>query len=55
MKITEVSATEILDSRGEPTIEVALSCDDTTAVYGVPAGASTGKLEAHELRDGSDR
>jgi len=55
MKITEVSATEILDSRGEPTIEVALSCDDTTAVFGVPAGASTGKLEAHELRDGSDR
>ncbi len=55
MKITEVSATEILDSRGEPTIEVALSCDDTTAVFGAPAGASTGKLEAHELRDGSDR
>ena len=55
MKITDVSATEILDSRGEPTIEVALSCDDINAVFGVPAGASTGKQEAHELRDGSDR
>lgn len=55
MKIEDINATEILDSRGEPTIEVAMSCNDVSSVFGVPAGASTGKLEAHELRDGTDR
>lgn len=55
MKITDIVATEILDSRGEPTIEVAMFCNDTSSVFGVPAGASTGKKEAHELRDGTDR
>jgi enolase len=55
MKITDIKATEILDSRGEPTIEVAMYSDDKTSIFGVPAGASTGKKEAHELRDGTDR
>lgn len=55
MKITKIDATEILDSRGEPTIEVSMSCGDVTTVFGVPAGASTGKNEAHELRDGGER
>ena len=55
MKITDVKALEILDSRGEPTIEVELTCNDVSAIFGVPAGASTGKKEARELRDGSDR
>lgn len=55
MKITQIIGTEILDSRGEPTIEVSMSCGDTTTVFGVPAGASTGKNEAHELRDGGSR
>lgn len=55
MKITKIKATEILDSRGEPTIEVSMSSGDITTVFGVPAGASTGKNEAHELRDGGKR
>jgi enolase len=50
-------AREILDSRGNPTIEVELGLDDgTTASAAVPSGASTGAFEALELRDGdSDR
>ncbi|MGH2768229.1 MAG: phosphopyruvate hydratase, partial [Actinomycetota bacterium] len=54
--ITSVRAREILDSRGTPTVEV----DVTTEAGGhgrgaVPSGASTGKFEALELRDGGDR
>ncbi len=55
MKITNIEGTEILDSRGEPTIEVTIYCDDISSVFGVPAGASTGKLEARELRDNTER
>ena len=51
-KITRVVAREILDSRGNPTVEVELSLGSTTAVADVPSGASTGVHEALELRDG---
>jgi enolase len=48
----EVSALEILDSRGNPTVQVTLTDDGGTAfVAGVPSGASTGTREAVELRD----
>jgi enolase 1/2/3 len=48
-----VSAREILDSRGNPTVEVEVGLDDeTVARAAVPSGASTGAFEAHELRDG---
>ena len=50
--ITEVSALEILDSRGRPTVQVTVRlADGTTAVAGVPSGASTGSREAVERRD----
>ncbi|MGB5018430.1 MAG: phosphopyruvate hydratase, partial [Candidatus Moraniibacteriota bacterium] len=50
--IAEVKGREILDSRGNPTVEVWVKLDDgTTAIAGVPSGASTGKFEAVELRD----
>lgn len=50
--ITEVRAREILDSRGEPTVEVRVTLDDgTVAKAGVPSGKSTGAFEAIELRD----
>lgn len=52
-KIENVQAREILDSRGNPTVEVWMKLEDgTEAVAGVPSGASTGKFEAVELRDG---
>lgn len=51
-KITEVVGREILDSRGEPTVEVSVTLDDgTVARAGVPSGKSTGAFEAVELRD----
>jgi len=51
--IESVKAREILDSRGNPTIEVGVVlADGTTGVASVPSGASTGKYEAVELRDG---
>lgn len=55
--ISELSAQEILDSRGRPTLSVtARLADGTTGTAAVPCGASTGKREAIELRDGdSDR
>jgi enolase len=54
--IEAVQAREILDSRGNPTIEVEVALDDgTTSRAMVPSGASTGKFEAVELRDGGDR
>ncbi len=53
MQISRIQAREILDSRGYPTIEVFLAlADGTTAIAGVPAGASTGRHEAVERRDG---
>ena len=51
-KIVKVKAREILDSRGNPTVEATVVLEDGS--YGVaasPSGASTGKYEAHELRD----
>lgn len=54
--IDVVIAREILDSRGNPTVEVEVALDDgTVARAAVPSGASTGAFEAVELRDGGDR
>ncbi len=51
-RITEVGAREILDSRGNPTLEVRVSLEDgSQGVAAVPSGASTGAFEAVELRD----
>src|SRR5947208_16016096 len=51
--IDAVAAREILDSRGNPTVEVEVALDDGTfARAAVPSGASTGQFEAVELRDG---
>ena len=52
MKITNIKAREILDSRGNPTIEVDMTLDNgISATASVPSGASTGSREALELRD----
>jgi enolase len=54
--IRKVSALEILDSRGNPTVSVAVSLSNgITATASVPSGASTGIREAVELRDGNAR
>ncbi len=54
--IDVVIAREILDSRGNPTVEVEVGLDDGTAARAaVPSGASTGAFEAVERRDGGDR
>ena len=51
--IEAVGAREILDSRGNPTVEVEVALDDgTIARAAVPSGASTGAFEAVERRDG---
>jgi enolase len=51
--ITDVHAREILDSRGNPTIEVEIELEGgAVGTAAVPSGASTGEHEAHELRDG---
>lgn len=51
--IKEISAREILDSRGNPTLEAKVTlCSGKIGVASVPSGASTGSHEAHELRDG---
>jgi len=55
-KIKDIKAREILDSRGEPTIEVDVITDDgTLGRADVPCGRSTGEHEAHEVRDGGRR
>lgn len=52
-KIKSISAREILDSRGNPTVEARVTlADNSYGVASVPSGASTGFYEAHELRDG---
>ena len=52
-RIASLHAREVLDSRGWPTVEVDVHCDDGSLGRAiVPSGASTGKAEAHELRDG---
>ena len=61
IKITDVHAREILDSRGNPTVEVEVTAETettgrkTSARESVPSGASTGRFEAIELRDGEKR
>lgn len=55
-EILDVYAREILDSRGNPTVEVeVLTEDGTVGRASVPSGASTGQYEAVELRDGGER
>lgn len=55
MEITKIYAREILDSRGNPTVEVdVLLSDGTIGRAAVPSGASTGTREAVELRDGDE-
>ncbi|CAM3823258.1 phosphopyruvate hydratase [Tsukamurella ocularis] len=55
-EIIQVGAREILDSRGNPTVEVEIVlADGSFARAAVPSGASTGEHEAVELRDGGDR
>lgn len=56
MTIKDVKAREILDSRGNPTVEVEVKLEDgTVGRAGVPSGASTGVHEALELRDGDKK
>jgi enolase len=55
MKITKIKAREILDSRGNPTVEVEVSAGGKRFSAAVPSGASTGSHEALELRDGGAR
>jgi enolase len=55
-EIVEVAAREVLDSRGNPTVEVDITLSDgATGRAAVPSGASTGEHEAHELRDGDPK
>jgi enolase len=55
-EITDIHAREILDSRGNPTVEVEVVLDDShMGLAAVPSGASTGAYEAVELRDGGAR
>ena len=56
IKIKKVQARQILDSRGNPTVEVDMhSTDGLFSRAAVPSGASTGAFEAHELRDGDEK
>ncbi len=54
-KISSIRAREILDSRGNPTVEVELKAEGGSGVASVPSGASTGIYEALELRDGDKK
>ena len=55
-QIVDIKAREVLDSRGNPTVEAEVHLDDGTfGIAMVPSGASTGKFEALELRDGGSR
>ena len=52
ISITKICGREILDSRGNPTVEASVMLSDgSVGMASVPSGASTGKFEAHELRD----
>ena len=54
MKIVGLHSYQVLDSRGKPTVAAAITLDDgSTHTARVPSGASTGKHEAVELRDGN--
>ena len=50
-KITDITAQEISDSRDRPTISVTVTAGESSGTFDVPSGASTGSLEACELRD----
>ena len=53
-KITDINSIQVLDSRGTPTIRAFLTLDDKfTGIATVPSGASTGKYESVEIRDGN--
>ena len=52
LEIEDVKALEILDSRGNPTVQVEVMAGGFSGVAMVPSGASTGSFEAVELRDG---
>ena len=53
--IADVHGRQILDSRGNPTVEVEVTLEGgATGRAAVPSGASTGEFEATELRDGGD-
>lgn len=55
MKIIDLKAAQILDSRGYPTVEARVTLSDgTVGVGSAPSGASTGSAEAYELRDGGE-
>lgn len=55
LQIEKVTGREILDSRGNPTVEAEVHlADGTVGVGRAPSGASTGEFEAHELRDGDE-
>jgi len=54
VNITNITARQIIDSRGNPTVEAEVWCGDVFGRAAVPSGASTGEHEAHELRDGGD-
>lgn len=51
-KITDIKAEQILDSRNNPTLKVSVFVNDLVGIFEVPSGASTGKYEACEMRDG---
>ena len=54
-KITNLNSIQVLDSRGTPTIRTFITLDDKyTGIATVPSGASTGKYEAVEIRDGDE-
>ncbi len=56
MKISKIDALEVIDSRGNPTVEARVHLEDgTVSEARVPSGASTGEREATELRDGGKR
>jgi len=55
LRIVSVKAREVLDSRGNPTVEAEVATQSATARASVPSGASTGSREALELRDGDER
>ena len=55
VEIIDVFAREVMDSRGNPTVEVEVQTEDSLGRAIVPSGASTGEYEAHELRDGDKK
>ncbi len=54
MKIKTIKARQIIDSRGLPTLEAEVHCENGWGRAAIPSGASTGMHEAHELRDGGE-